>query len=93
MAATWETTITVINCAQKRMSATAVRTDGVDIRTVGPVRAKFNPGNENFIEFKARIAAQLNRKYLDVVAGEAADVTLVGDAETAINTLLNGMEV
>jgi hypothetical protein len=92
MAATWETSITVQNRAQGRITVAATRTDGEDVRTIS-VEAGFNQGVETFGEFKARVAVQINAEYLADVAGEDADGVLVGTAEADIKAALEGMEV
>ena len=92
MAATWETSITVVNREQKRISVSATRTDGEDVRTFG-LRTVFIPANETFAEFKTRIAVALNQSYLDEVADEAANSVIVGTAEADIDAALDAMEV
>ena len=92
MAATWEPKLTVTKRSQGRVSVSAIRTDGADVRTI-TVNAKFRQGKESKDAFKARLAAQLHDKYLSIVAGEVANAAFLDAAETDIKTALDLMEV
>ena len=92
MAATWETSITVTNRAEKRISVSSTRTDGEDVRTVGPLPAKYDPGDGTFAAFLQEVAVRLKAKLTKEDAATAADDLLIGTAEADISAALVELE-
>ena len=88
--ATWETSITVTNLGEKRISVSATRTDGETSQTYA-LRTQQGDG-ESFGELKTRIGVALWAMHTASEAVDASNSALIGDAETAISTALNGQE-
>jgi len=90
MAGTWETTFTVTDLAKKRIHVTAIRTDGVDIRTYS-INTQIDA--EDIAGSKTKILEAFKSIYAEDVAKEDSHATLLPGWASQLDAALDAWEV
>ena len=90
--ATWQTSITVTNLAEKRVSISATRTDGADVTSYS-AETIFDSGSETLAQFQTRLGTLMWQQHLAATSQQSTIDTLIGASESVISAGLDAQEV